>query len=256
MKKLTLVSAGALFLASAFGVFAGDKNTILVDRGLPTANLNNGAGPDRSNVAWADNESSSTPTEYWLPGDSFQIPKPGIYGITSIRVWIVGGSTDGLTLWGGVDGSTIVPISTTYTVTSVSYANGQTYQGGGGSPYPIYQVDFTVNLNLMGGQTFDFFVDGPWASYEGGLYYVNSFLHASNKDLSGSLQQGSDDWFLWLDRSGSGNVVETWNSETGDGTAWMAWGLPGPASAAGWDKPSDANVQVFGHQGIGKGLNK
>jgi hypothetical protein len=112
------VSIGVLLLASAIGIFAAEKTTMLFDRGLPTANLNWAAGGNMSNVAWADSEMSidpktGYPMEYWVPGDDFKIAQPGKYRIKTIRVWIVGDVPDGkghkgghsnkthLTLWGG-----------------------------------------------------------------------------------------------------------------------------------------------------------
>ena len=266
---------------------AGDKTTLLFDRGLPIINLNNDAGAFRSNISWADAEASSTPTEYWLPGDDFTISKPGKHGIRTIRVWIVGDVPDGigdeqgdeqrgkdaegqdqgehrghgrthLTLWGGIFGSAIAPISKTYSVTPVTYVNGEIYQGWSGAWSQINQVDFAVDFELKGGQTFQFFVDGPWQLLDptkpfdsATNPYANPFLHASNSGLSGSRQDGSDDFFLWLHRNNGNNVaVDTWNSGTGAGTLCAPTSLLCP----GWDKPSDGNVQVFGR--VQKGQDK
>ncbi len=204
----------------------------LVDRGLPTINLNNAAGNDRSNVAWADYETSQTPSDYWVPGDSFSIGNSGNYNVTDIRVWVVGNATTGLSLLGGLSGSSIstTPIGTSYTVTPVTYADGSIYQGSAGGYSPISQIDFSVNLALSGGQVFDFFVNSPYVtSYGAG--YVDSFLHASNAGLSGSTQDGSDGTYLFLDVNGSGTTVEPPEDSATDTT---------------WDKSSDINVQVLG----------
>ena len=53
---------------------------LIVDRGLPTANLNNAAGPARSNVAWADSVAT-----VGSMGDTFQLANWSI--IDDIRVW-------------------------------------------------------------------------------------------------------------------------------------------------------------------------
>jgi hypothetical protein len=266
MRRLVAVAvtAGAVFLC-ALGASAGERRTLLVDRGLPAGYLNNVAGADRSNVAWADwepslNPATRYPAEYWLPGDDFTIPGPGQYKIRTIRVWIVGNDApdcdgrndgehrrdqrDGLMLWGGTYTSGIGPVSIRCSVTSVTYADGATYQGNSGAMIRISQVDFTVDVDLRGGETFTFFVDGPWALYNpnntaGG--WVNAFLHASNRLKSVAAQAGANDWLLFLHRKNRVTVgVETWNSETGAGTQC------GPVPCPGWDKPSDANVQVFG----------
>lgn len=209
-------------------------DALLVDRGLPTANLNNAAGANRSNVAWADSEGSATPTEYWLPGDDFTISGSGNYHVSTIRVWAVGSNT-GFSLLGGLSGGTMSTLSSSFAATNVTYANSEDYQKTDGSTASIYQIDFSVNLDLAAGQTFDFFVDGPWISRS--TYFVNTSLHASNAALSGSTQQGADDAFQWLHVNGATQTVESWYSGTGAGTAGFS---------AGWDKNSDANVQVFG----------
>lgn len=237
--------AGALACA-AFTLAARQVSgaTLLFDRGLPTANLNNAAGSDRSNVAWADTETSTNPTNYWLPGDNFTLSSNA--QVSDIRVWIVGAGTTapgnlptGLSLLGGDSGGAISTISTSYTDSSVTYSNGETYQGSSGSYWNIYQVDFNVSLNLAANQTYDFFVDQPYVSI-GSSSYANAFLHASNATLSGSAQQGADGATLWLPvNSGVNGSVETWNSGGIGGTGTTGW-------AAGWDKNSDANVQVFG----------
>jgi hypothetical protein len=102
----------------------------------------------------------------------------------------------------------------------------------------VYQIDFSVNIPLNGGQTYQFFLDGPLSVNPpaNGGGYANAYLHASNAALSGSTQQGSDDTFLWLDPDGN---VLTWFSGTGGGTS--GWG-----SANNVD--TDANVQVFASQ--------
>jgi hypothetical protein len=92
----------------------------------------------------------------------------------------------------------------------------------------MHQVDFTVNITLAVGQTYDFFLDGSGS--EAGI--VVPFVHASNAALSGSPQAGSDDLMLYaevLNGVVDPSSVGTWTSLGG-----------------GWDKPSDVNVQVYG----------
>ena len=195
--------------------------SLLFDRGLPTSNLNNAAGADRSNVSWAFTEYTSA--NYYLVGDTFANTSTETWQISSIRLWTVG-QTDTAILRGGLEGSTIGII------TDATYADPSSsqYQGSSGSYIPMHQIDFAVNLTLAPGQVYDFFLDGSGS--EAGI--VVPFVHASNGALSGSRQDGADNKMLYaevVDGSVVGNSVGTWSS-LGDG----------------WDKPSDVNVQVFG----------
>ena len=239
--RQTRKPALAILIAAAMGIPVASSSRVhgemLFDRGLPTANLNLAAGTNESNVSWADTESSTTPSQYYLPGDDFTLAGSGNYQAQTIRVWLAGGPTTGLSLLGGPAGGTIGTISTSYTTTSVKYADGTTYQGQSGTFYDLYQIDFAVNLNLAGGQKYDFFVNGPWTLLTAPSTYANPFLHASNAALSGSTQQGADGAFQWLYVDGNSSTVESWYTGTGGGTT--GWG-------PGWDKNSDANVQVFG----------
>ena len=197
------------------------RASLLFDRGLPTSNLNNAAGADRSNVAWAFTEYTSA--NYWLVGDTFANTSTETWQISSIRLWTVG-QTDTAILRGGLEGSTIGII------TDATYADPSSslYQGSSGSYVQMHQIDFAVNLTLAPGQVYDFFLDGSGA--EAGI--IVPFVHASNGALSGSRQDGSDNKMLYaevVNGSVVGDSVGTWSS-LGDG----------------WDKPSDVNVQVFG----------
>lgn len=229
--SMNAVSVGVMVLGIGLAASVGaNASDLLFDRGLPTANLNNAADSNRSNVQWADAQSISS--DLYLPGDDFTLSGTGAYNVSTIRVW----STDnvGLSLKGGLAGGSISALSNTYTGTDVtaSYDGGIGHQGTSGEYSSVYQIDFAVNIALSGGETYQFFLDVlPAIAY--GSDYRNAFLHASNADLSGSTQQGADNTFLWL--APEGNVV-TWLS-TGGGTS--EWG-------AGWDKNSDGNVQVFG----------
>ncbi len=61
---------------------------LVVNRGLPQANLNNVSGPSRSNVRWGWHD------EGFL-GDSFSIGAPGErWVIDSIRTWVVPGNAE------------------------------------------------------------------------------------------------------------------------------------------------------------------
>ncbi|HEX5244712.1 MAG TPA: hypothetical protein VFW23_15720 [Tepidisphaeraceae bacterium] len=229
-------------VVAAVGFVTGTSamaDSTLFDRGLPTANVNAGDS-SRSNIAWADSESTSTPTDSYLPGDDFTLSGSGNYQVNDIRVWVVGHSApSGLSLLGGTVGSTMSTISSSFNAVATQYAGGLDYEGSSGSTIPVYQVDFAVNLNLAAGQTFDFFVNGPWAS-DGNGGFANTFLAASNAAQSGSTQEGADGATQWLHFTGAGSDVESWNSGTGSfGPGTTGW-------TAGWDKNSDVNVQVFG----------
>jgi hypothetical protein len=240
MKKNFMFGILVAFLVSLMIFGSLDQSfasSLLFDRGLPTALLN--TDPIQSNVAWADNEYSQTPTEFWLPGDDFSLTGALPYKIDKVRLWAIfeppSGATS-LTLWGGPQGGTISPISSSFTATPVTYSTGQGYWSRRLSTYlQIYQIDFSVNWTVNPGTTNQFFLDGPWSARED--YYVNPYLHASNKDLSGSTQEGSDDFFLWLHNKNGVLTVETWNALTGAGTS----GFP-----SGDNKASDANVQIYG----------
>ena len=216
MKMNLAFWAGAVALAFAGLAGATDASAdMLVDRGLPTINLNNSAGANRSNVDWVNADA--------LVGDTFTNTSSGTWFINTIRLW-TDGANESATLWGGVAGSSIGVVSPSGVITPrITYANGQGYQGYSGSFYGLNQVDFAVYIVLAAGQTYDFFLDGT--SSDSG--YGRPFVEASNAALSGSPQQGADGLMLTLDLT-DGSVVP-WTSLNN-----------------GWDRVSDVNVQVFG----------
>ena len=220
-KSIVSLSLGALLLASAPQVSA---NTLLVDRGLPTDNLNNAAGANRSNVAWAYGVDSAGS---WLVGDTFTNTSAASYTIDTIRLWTVGATTSA-TLWGGLsNAAAFAAISSTYTATTVQYTGGVDYQGSLGSSIAMTQLDFAVGITLGAGETYAFFLDGSRPSDP-----FIPFLHASNAALSGSPQDGSDGSML-VGLLSAGSIAAA------DVAPWTSLGH-------GWDKASDVNVQVFG----------
>jgi hypothetical protein len=220
---VTLLVAGLAVMAGGSSAFA---QTLLVNDGLPTVNENSGTA-DQSNVAWADTETGPNPATYDVPGGSFAIGGTGNYNVTDIRVWDVNGPTTGLSLLGATGNV----LSSSYTVTPTTYANGQTYQSQSGASLPLYQLDFKVDIDLAAGQTLDFFLNGAYTAYDGDGY-VGPFLAASSSPSSP---------FLWLDVGdptySDNPTVLTWFSGTGGGTTGF-----GP----GWNQDSVADVQVFG----------
>ncbi len=72
MRKLVIVPLLAVIglLAASAATSAAPVSSLLVDRGLPTANLNDTAGSNRSNVAWSFGTTDVT-------GDSFSVGSAG-----------------------------------------------------------------------------------------------------------------------------------------------------------------------------------
>jgi hypothetical protein len=224
MRKPRILLSVALTLACLAGATNAIADT-LVDRGLPTANLNNAAGADRSNVAWA--YAAYTSPDYWIVGDTFTNTSAQTWLINSIRLWTVG-QTDTTILRGGIDGSTIGVISgATYADPSASL-----YQGSSGNMIAMHQIDFSVNITLAAGQTYDFFLDGSGSAAAGQDTSV-PFVHASNAARSGSPQDGADNMMLYANVLGG----------TVDPLSVGSWDSNAPGV---WDKSSDVNVQVFG----------
>lgn len=220
MKRLQMV-----LLATSLAVAINANAALLVNRGLPTDNLNSGAGADRSNVAWAFTQYTSP--DYWLVGDTFKNTSSQTWSISTIRLWTVG-QTDTAILRGGIDGTTMGIASSSYSISDATYAGGADYQGSSGDLISMHQLDFAVNIILHAGETYDFFLDGSGA--QDGIHVP--FVHASNAALSGSPQQGADDSMLYA------NVING-NIDSGSVGAWTSLGN-------GWDKASDVNVQVYG----------
>ena len=196
---------------------------ILVNRGLPTINLNAAAGADRSNVAWAF--ANFTSNDYFVVGDSFRNTSSQTWAIDSIRLWTVG-LTESAVLRGLTGGSSLG------TIANATYPDpASSLYGAKG--LALYQIDFAVNFLLAPGETYSFFLDGAGSAAAGQGTSV-PFAHASNAGLSGSPQDGADDLILYariLD-----GILDPLNVG-GINTAVGGW----------WDKSSDLNVQVFGN---------
>ena len=215
---LRMVGLSGLLLS---GVAHAD--TLLVDRGLPTTNLNNVSGDNRSNVTWAF-------TDGYFAGDTFTLGGAAgtIYTITELQTWVtsVNGAPLSATLYTGIGANAnLVATNTAPSFTSVTYADGQTYQGTAGSFRPVYLVDFTgLNIVAAAGATISFGVDGV---SPGSPYFFN---HASNAALSGSPQDGADNAMSYYFHDGLGATYDGVFDSNGNG----------------WDKSSDINVRVFG----------
>jgi hypothetical protein len=226
--------------------------SLVVDRGLPQANLNNSSGDFRSNIRWSLYESG-------FLGDDFTVGALGeSWAIDTIRVWTVPGvnATDPDHLgdfyqdvrlyFGGADGG-LTPLITGL-LTSGSNQTGNPNilisdaTAAGAVPYDdfgtnmrVWQIDFTqLNLTVQGGLKYRFGAWGlgrPVASDVGKTADKTYawFNAASNAQLAVAKQDGADGEMLLF---------------TSGGKFKSAFDGKG----AGWDKSSDINVQVFGHR--------
>lgn len=238
------LSTFAVSLAFAFPVFAQGPQ-LVVDRGLPKANLNDSSGSARSNVRWA------IPDDGFL-GDDFTVGAPGEkWVIDSIRTWTVPGAhgkdpvrlgdfyQDVRLYFGGPAGDLTPLVSVRLNENGdradpsrvlITDAGTATYDDFGKS-LRIWQVEFpNLNLTVDGGAKYRFGVWGMGRAIPDsqGKNYL-WFNHASNAALSGAPQDGSDGLILQFDATGraSGDL----NTE-----------------GHGWDKSADINVQVFAHR--------
>jgi hypothetical protein len=264
MKKLITICAVVVTILAISGAA---QAATLVDRGLPITNLNHAALPtgNMSNVGWAPAwPIGEMPASNIMLGDDFTLPTAaGQYHVANIRIWmdspynladytgtarpdppdgsnITGGTSKpfadmfnsiSLDLRQGTSGSFTVIGSPT--ITQVTYVNGQGIQGGTGYYRPMYQLDFAVDITASGGTLFDFalnFDSKVDSINQWGYGNYLAFLLGSNKDLSGSPQEGSDNLYYDWDKT-TGALLAIENSGGVDG---------------GWDKSSDINVQVEG----------
>jgi hypothetical protein len=235
MRRLMAALAVAAIVAGAV-----QADPVVFDRGLPVynaaaPNLNNAAGANRSNVAWADSDYATG----WFTGDNFTIAGAGQTTIKDLTVWVAGTgdlpSYDTFTLWTGLDtgtvGTTTVTELRTSTVggadlvfTPATYSNGETYQRSSGAWIPLYELTFQdLNWTVDNGTSYAFGVSGADASEN--LIMVS--LHASNAALSNSMQEGADGAFYGFD---NGTLAYIWDTA--------------PGADGGWDKSSDINVRI------------
>jgi len=248
-KRSALKIAGWLALASS--AWAADS-LLVVDRGLPSGNLNNVSGAARSNVRWASGDSG-------FLGDHFVLGARGEkWVIDSIRTWAVPGLEDAdpdhlgdfyqdVRLYFGAPGGDLTPVTSALlspgsdessnpnmTLTEATRAGAQLYDNFG-KFLRVWQIDFTgLNITVEGGARYNFGVWGMGREIPGsdGKGYM-WFNHASNAPLSAARQDGADGVMLLFE--GSGKAAGQF---TGQGN--------------GWDKNSDINVQVFAHRLSGR----
>jgi hypothetical protein len=211
---------------------------LLFDRGLPVynaiqPNINDAAGANRSNTSPVV-PYLGRPEYYVNPGDDFTIGTPGTYHLDTLRLWGLSGSDMipliAPSLWMGPEGGPLQKVSTTFVYQTVTYSNLENFQYPGTKSFRnINQVDWALNINVQGGQTYQFFLEGLWWK-PGTLLVFSPSLHASNAALSNAPQEGADDIFLFqvMHNGVSTDVVLQKNFFADIG------------------KPADANVQVFG----------
>ena len=236
-------TAAALLCAAAVDAQA----MLIVDRGLPDANLNNAAGGDRSNVAWGFRGD-------FLAGDDFQLgpvdPGKRRWRIDRLSLWQIGGSPtlgdkfDSVSLFLGPDGASIPKVASAnltgnssdnpdVSVSQVNYpGTTETYQGSGGGDINLWQVDFE-DLGVYDPGELLFAVGGSPA-YDETEDAPIVFAHASNAALSGTPQEGADDRYRWFGGTGADASISVGDFLDSEGF--------------GWDKSSDINVQVFASQ--------
>ncbi len=125
--KRWLLAAAVVAAASVVGTAVSSPTTPTFDRGMPTTNLNNAAGANRSNVAWSFGND-------YVTGDNFKIGATGEkYYITTLRTWNVGESSGMPKLYLGTSvGIAEVP-GLTVNRTPVKYTGNLDYQTTGGS---------------------------------------------------------------------------------------------------------------------------
>lgn len=248
------MALAGLLLAGPHSALAADSVKI-VDRGLPTVNLNENAGVSRANVSWAE------PDLQYFDGDDFTVPalQSGFWRIDTIRTWFVGYNANNnadlrddtflgdfyktLSLYVGPVGGTLSRVALAdFVAGSDSTANPSVvatrvqYNGGvgaeldyqSGSHWTIVQLDFNnLNLSFTGGTQVQFGVHTD-QGVAGGDFV---FSHASNAALSGAPQDQADGLlrvFQLNKHLNTATLSSTWDSST-----------------IGWDKSSDINVQVF-----------
>jgi hypothetical protein len=221
---------------------------MVVDRGLPQANLNNASGPVRSNVRWGWHD-------HGFLGDDFTIGAAGEHWvIDSIRTWAVPGGAENnpehmgdfyqdVRLYFGGPKSDLTPMATAQLspgseeTSNPNVRVSEATQSGAllyddfGTSLRIWQVEFSnLSLAVVGGVKYHFGVWGMGRNVPGSEDKTFTWYnHASNAPLSAARQDGADGMMLLFDAAGRAEGTFT-------------------AQDHGWDKAADINVQVFAHR--------
>lgn len=226
---------------------------ILFDRGLPSENVNVEPDAKRSNLRWRGGHRNES-----FYGDDFTIGEFGEhYVVDHVRTWAVLGyreegpdTPEAVGNWfsqikllggevseeqlavraiGGLDAGSSSPSNPDITITQVMYPDNRSSKYFNFGPtVPIWQIDFhNLNWSVEGGRRYNFSVQGVGRQFLDTEYSHAWYNHASNAVLSGTLQQGADD--LMSAFSDTGRFLRIV-----DGRDM-------------WNKPTDLNIQVFGH---------
>jgi len=249
--RLTVAALSALNL---LGLSLPGFAELVVDRGLPTANLNSAAGANRSNVSisYPTVPNPPDPDVSFFAADDFTLNTPVLptqsWTIDTIRVWVVGDGTtplgdiySNLSLYSAaLPTTTLSQVAATtigaggntssnpnVTITPVTYSGGADYEGA--TFHQIYQVDFN-NLGLT-------YAPGTGPTVRFGIYGVDSlgdstYSHASNAGLSGSPQDDADGLYHIYYSLGL--------------TAPEAFPYVDAVTEGIFDKVADINVQAWG----------
>lgn len=242
----------AVGAALATLLFASSASAgLIVDRGLPNANLNSAAESDRSNIAWAfKNEGFD---DKWHSGDTFSLPATGAplgpsWRIDKLTTWFIAGAPDdnadplsnafnNISLFLGKNsgiGDTIDQVESSaiigdaasaanMSISKVTYAGGADYERSNGELVQIWQADFT-DLGTFSAGDYMFSLAGV---PDDTLF----FNHGSNAALDGVPSDGADGLY-WALAGSAGDPTKTIvQSFDSDGN--------------GWDKSSDINIQVY-----------
>jgi hypothetical protein len=248
--------ARTLVFGSIFSAFIWAAPIIpFLLRPLPTANLNEAAGENRSNNSFSE----SDPTARYN-GDVFGLPGNFRWRIHAVRTWSVasvlgealGQEFAEMSLYGRprpdvmqviatgspndffeLDDPTLVKNSNpNITHRQVTYKNGSNYEGVGtpGVFYPLWEHTFTkLNWVVPGRTPIDFAVWGVGTAQDDATLYGFWFNHVSNRRLSGvpQLQAFNGIWihdFLTPEATGFRRDV---------------------GEAGLWDKGADMNIILF-----------
>lgn len=231
----------------AWAALPGQTQAV-VNRALPSANLNNAAGAEaRSNVRWS-----------WFDegfvGDDFRIGEPGErWVVTRMKVWAVPGARglgdpdylgdfySDVRLYLGSMESGASPIATgtlelgtnvtsnaAITISEARSDSGYVDYDDFGQHVRVWEISFDgLAFPVEGGKTYVFGAYGLGRAIPGqdGATYP-WFTHGSNAPLGGAAADGADEGLRLFKASGQ-------------------YAGPFSSTGNGWNKSSDLNVQVF-----------
>jgi len=243
--KLLFICSLVLGCGAAFG-----ESQLVVDRGLPVKNLNDGAGAvARANVRWSWYETG-------FVGDDVAIGSPGErWVIDRVKVWNVPGGKaigdpdflgdlykDVRLYFGGSEGLTPVavgelargsnqPANAHIAISEARTSDGEyAYYEDFGATVRVWEIEFSdLNLAVAGGASYTFGAFGLGRPEPGGEGLYPWYNHASNAGLGAAPAQGADDQVRLVKASGQSADVFV-------------------SQGKGWNKNSDINVQVFAHR--------